>query len=176
MLTRIETAEMMDRRVEIKHHIEEGDIMKAKSLINLHYPELLDSHRDLYFKLQQQHLIELIRQQKIDQVLNYVHEQLSVDELGDLTEMERTLALLAYENPDKSPYANLMKTSHRLQLASEINDIILQDITGSVEPYKPRLVTLLKLLYWTQNELERKNIQFPKMTDLVDGAIVESRS
>lgn len=174
-LTRIETVEMMDKRVEIRHHIEEGDILRAKSLINLHYPELLDNHRDLYFKLQQQHLIELIRQQKINEVLNYVHEQLSVDELGDLTEMEKTLALLAYENPDKSPYANLLKTSHRLQLASEINDIILQDTTGSVEPYKPRLVTLLKLLFWTQNELERKKIQFPKI-DLVDGTIVDSRS
>lgn len=171
-----ETPEMMDKRVEIKHHIEEGDILRAKSLINLHYPELLDSHRDIYFKLQQQHLIELIRQQEIEQVLSYVQDELNVDESRDLTEMERTLALLAYEIPDRSPYANLLKISHRLELASEINDIILQETTGSVEPYKPRLVTLSKLLFWTQTQLEKKKIQFPKMTDLVDGTIVESRT
>lgn len=174
-LTKSETPEMMDKRVEIRHLIEEGDILKGQSLINLYYPELLDNHRNLYFKLQQQHLIELIRQQKINEVLSYVHDQLSVDELRDLTEMERTLALLAYENPDKSPYANLLHPSHRLQLASEMNDIILKETTGNIEPTKPRLVTLLKLLFWTQSELERKKIQFPKMTDLVNGTIVETR-
>lgn len=174
-LMKIETPEMMDKRVEVRQLIEEGDILKGQSLINLYYPELLDNHRSLYFKLQQQHLIELIRQQKINDVLSFVHDQLSVDESRDLTEMERTLALLAYEHPDKSPYAGLLQTSHRLQLASEINDIILQETTGNVELNKPRLVTLLKLLFWTQSELERKKIQFPKMTDLVNGTIVEPR-
>lgn len=174
-ITRLESPEMMDRRVEVRHCIEGGDILKGQSLINLYYPEFLDNHRSLYFKLQQQHLIELIRQQKINEVLAYVHDQLSIDELRDLTEMERTLALLAYEFPDKSPYSNLLQASHRLQLASEINDMILQETTGSIEPNKPRLVTLLKLLFWTQNELEKKKIQFPKMTDLVNGVIVEPR-
>ena len=159
--------ELIDKRVEIRHLIETGDILRGQSLINTHYPELLDNHRDLYFRLQQQHLIELIRKQKINEVLSYVHDQLRVDELRDLSEMERTLALLAYEHPDKSPYSGLLKTSHRLQLASEINDIILQETSGNIEPTKPRLVTLLKLLYWTQNELEKKKVQFPKVTDLL---------
>lgn len=172
-LTKVETPDMMDKRVEVRQLIEEGNILKGQSLINLYYPELLDNHRNLYFKLQQQHLIELIRQQKINDVLSYVHDQLSVDELRDLTEMERTLALLAYDQPDKSPYASLLEISHRLQLASEMNDTILQETTGNVEPNKPRLVTLLKLLFWTQSELEKKKIQFPKMTDLVNGTIVE---
>lgn len=174
--SKVETPEMLDKRVDIRHLIEDGDILKAQSLINLHYPELLDIHKDLYFKLQQQHLIELIRHQRLNDVLSYVHDQLSVDELKDLTEMEKTLALLAYEHPDKSPYAGLLQPSHRLQLASEINDTILQETVGNIEPTKPRLVTLLKLLFWTQNELEKKKIQFPKMTDLVNGTVVEPRN
>lgn len=173
--TKVETPEMMNRRIEVRHAIEEGDILRAQSSINMYYPELLDNHKELYSKIQQQHLIELIRQQRINDVLSYVHDQLSVDELRDLGEMEKTLALLAYEQPDKSPYAGLLETSHRLQLASEINDIILQETSGSVEPAKPRLVTLLKLLYWTQSELEKKKIQFPKMTDLFNGTILEPR-
>lgn len=173
--SKVETPDMLDKRIDVRHLIEVGDILKAQSLINLYYPELLDIHRDLYFKLQQQHLIELIRQQRINDVLSYVHDQLSVDELKDLNEMERTLALLAYEQPEKSPYSGLLQPSHRLQLASEINDTILQETIGNIEPTKPRLVTLLKLLFWTQNELERKKIQFPKMTDIVNGTIVEPR-
>lgn len=160
------SVELMDKRIEIRQLIEEGSILEGQSLINSYYPELLDNHRDIYFRLQQQHLIELIRQQKINEVLSYVHDHLRVDELRDLSGMERTLALLAYEQPDKSPYANLLQTSHRLQLASEINDIILQETSGNIEPTKPKLVTLLKFLFWTQGELEKKKVAFPKMTDL----------
>lgn len=173
--SRGETPEMLDKRVEIRHLIEEGYILKGQSLINLYYPEMLDNHRNLYFRLQQQHIIELIRQQKINDVLSFIHDQLSIDETRDPTEMEKTLALLAYENPDKSPYASLLQTSHRLQLASEINDTILQETTGNVESNKPRLVELLKFLLWTQSQLEKKKIEFPKMTDLVNGTIVEPR-
>lgn len=157
--------ETMDKRIEIRRLIEDGSILQGQSLINKYYPELLDNHRDLYFRLQQQHLIELIRKQKIDDVLAFVHDQLRVDELRDLSEMERTLALLAYENPDKSPYAGLLEESHRLQLASELNDIILQETSGNIEPTKTRLIDLMKLLYWTQNELEKKKIPFEKVTD-----------
>lgn len=171
--SRIETSEMMDKRIKIKQLIENGEILDAQSLINQYYPELLDSYRNLYFTLQQQHLIELIRQQKISDVLTYVHDHLSLEEFKDLNEMEKTLALLAYEKPDKSPYANLLRDSRRFQLASEINEIIIQETIGDVESSKPRLVTLIKLLLWTQSELERKKIQFPKMTDLVNGTILE---
>lgn len=166
---------LMDERVKIKQLIEGGDILNAQTLINQHYPELLDCHSSLYFKLQQQHLIELIREQKINEVLSYVHDQLSMEEHRDLNEMEKTLALLAYENPEKSPYSNLLDNSRRLQLASEMNDVIIQETIGEVESSKPRLVTLLKLLFWTQSELERKKIRFPKMTDLVNGTILEPR-
>lgn len=159
--------ETMDKRIEIRQQIENGDILSAQSSINSYHPELLDNHRDIYFRLQQQHLIELIRRQKIDEVLSYVHDHLRVDELRNLSDIERTLALLAYENPDKSPYAGLLEVSHRLKLASEINDIILQETSGQIEPTKPRLVTLLKLLFWTQSELEKKKVQFPKMADLL---------
>lgn len=174
-LAKIESPDMMDKRVEVRQLIEAGDILRAQSLINSYYPELLDNHRTLYFRLQQQQLIELIRQQKIDEVLTYVHDHLSVEELRDLGEMERTLALLAYEDPSKSPYSALLHRSHRLELASDINDTILQETTGNIQPSKPRLVTLLKLLFWTQSELEKKKIHFAKMTDLINGTIMEPR-
>lgn len=166
---KISTDAEMDNRIKIRLNIEMGNIPEGQSLINLHYPELLDNHRDLYFRLQQQHLIELIRQQKLIEVLSYVHDHMRVDEVGDLSELERTLALLAYDQPETSPYANLYDVSHRLQLASEINDIILQESSGDIEPTKPKLVTLLKYLCWTQNELEKKKVKFPKMNDFTIG-------
>lgn len=159
--------ESMDGRILVKQHIEDGEILAAQSLINTHFPEFLDFHRDIYSRLQQQHLIELIRKQKIDEVLNFVHTHLKVDDTTNLSKMEQTLALLAYEKPEKSPYSNLLEISSRYKLASEINDLILEETLGKLEPTKPQLVTLLKLLFWTQSELETKKIPFCRVTDLI---------
>ena len=68
--------EVMEKRIEIRQNIEEGNILGARTLINNHYPELLEDNHDLNFRLHQQHLIELIRRQSIDEVLNYVQDHL----------------------------------------------------------------------------------------------------
>ncbi|KAI1292218.1 Glucose-induced degradation protein 8 -like protein [Halotydeus destructor] len=162
-----EDAESLDHRIEIRTSIEDGRLVEAIKLVNKYFPELLDNKRPLYFKLQQQQLIELIRQQQVEEALTFAQEQLSVDEdYLHLQELERTLALLAFEHPEDSPYSDLLHLSHRQQLASEINEAILMEISGSVDETKPQLVTLMKLLLWTQTELERKKVKFPKITDL----------
>ena len=160
--------ESMDKRVEIRQQIEKGNILQARSLINDQYPELFEYNHNLNFRLHQQHLIELIRRQSIDEVLAYVHDQLSVGDSKDLAEMEKTLVLLAYETPNKCPYSNLLELSHRLELASEVNDTLSQITWGQIEPARPRLVTLLKLLCWTQKELDKKKIHYSKMNDLFE--------
>jgi hypothetical protein len=61
-------------------------------------------------------LIELIREGKIDDALSYSSEQLAErgeEEFGMLEELEKTLVLLAYEDPEKSPFADLMSELHR---------------------------------------------------------------
>ena len=66
--------------------------------------------------MQQQQLIELIRESKVEEALRFASEQLA--ERGEeselvLEELERTLALLAFEDPEKSPYGDLLSYSHR---------------------------------------------------------------
>ncbi|RWS28940.1 C20orf11-like protein [Leptotrombidium deliense] len=167
-----ETSALLEQRIEVRAAIEEGKVRDAIQLINRYYSELLDQNRHLYFKLQQQQLIELIREQKVEEALRFSQEQLSVDEeFLDLPELERTLALLAFDKPEISPFSDLLQVSHRQQLASEVNEAILKEQSGSAEVEKPHLVTLLKLLLWTQSELEKKKIKFPKMTDLSNAVI-----
>ena len=65
---------------------------------------------------QQQQLIELIRANRVDDALKFSTEQLS--ERGEedpavLDELERTMALLAFEEPGRSPFADLLSTAHR---------------------------------------------------------------
>lgn len=85
------------------------------------------------------------------------------------TELERTLALLAFEKPQNSPFADLLEQSHRQKVASELNAAILK--TQHCENTSPRIVSLLKLILWAQAELDKKNINYPKMTDLAAATI-----
>ena len=65
---------------------------------------------------QQQHLIELIRDKNIEEALDFAQTHLA--ERGEecpeiLTELERTLALLAFEEPENSPFGELLHPSQR---------------------------------------------------------------
>ena len=106
----------MDSRIKIRDAIQAGKITEATAMVHQMYPELLDDDRYLFFHLQQQQLIELIRESKVEEALRFASEQLS--ERGEesevvLEELERTLALLAFEDPEKSPYGDLLSYSHR---------------------------------------------------------------
>lgn len=68
------------------------------------------------FSVKQLHLIELIRAGKVEEALQFAQDQLS--EVGEsdpavLTELERTMALLAFEEPNTSPFSDLLNQTHR---------------------------------------------------------------
>lgn len=70
---------------------------------------------------QQQHLIELIRQRETEAALEFAQTQLA--EQGEesrecLTEMERTLALLAFDNPEDSPFGDLLNMMQRQKVGA----------------------------------------------------------
>ena len=65
---------------------------------------------------QQQHLIELIRERKVEAALTFAQTHLA--ERGEenetmLGELEKSLALLAFDNPEASPFGELLHPSHR---------------------------------------------------------------
>ena len=68
------------------------------------------------FCLQQQKLIELIREKNVELALEYAQSHLAerVEENPEvLSELERTLALLAFEEPETSPFGELLHPSQR---------------------------------------------------------------
>ncbi|NP_001171768.1 uncharacterized protein LOC100376325 [Saccoglossus kowalevskii] len=161
----------LDERIQIRDAIQNGRIEDAIALVNDLHPELLDNDRYLYFHLQQQHLIELIRNKRIEQALEYA--QIHLAERGEensdvLPELERTLALLAFENPESSPFAELLHPSQRQKVASELNAAILE---MENRESTPKLAKLLKLLLWSQEQLDNKKVKYPKMIDLAGGKI-----
>ncbi|XP_008067745.1 glucose-induced degradation protein 8 homolog isoform X2 [Carlito syrichta] len=167
--------ETLDERIKIREMILKGQIQEAIALINSLHPELLDTNRYLYFHLQQQHLIELIRQRETEAALEFAQTQLA--EQGEesrecLTEMERTLALLAFDSPEESPFGDLLHMMQRQKVWSEVNQAVLD---YENRESTPKLAKLLKLLLWAQNELDQKKVKYPKMTDLSKGMIEEPK-
>lgn len=73
-----------------------------------------------------------------------------------LGELERTLALLAFEEPDKSPFGDLLHPTHRQRVASELNAAILK--AEHRESTTPQLVSLMKLVMWAQDQLDQRKV------------------
>ena len=126
--------------------------------------------------MQQQQLIELIRESKVEDALKFASEQLA--ERGEeselvLEELERTLALLAFEDPEKSPYGDLLSYSHRQKVASELNAAILK--AEHSDNTQPMLAIGLKMVLWAQDELDKKRIRYNRMVDLSTGKIEHSK-
>ena len=114
----------MENRIRIRDCIQAGQIGEAIAQVHNLHPELLDDDRYLFFHLQQQQLIELIREQRVEEALRFASEQLAErgeEDAGVLEELERTMALLAFTDPNASPFADLMSDSHRQKVSSEID-------------------------------------------------------
>ena len=68
----------MDERIKIRDAIQAGRIQEATALVNQLHPDLLDSDRYLFFHLQQQHLIELIRHKNIEEALRFAQVRINL--------------------------------------------------------------------------------------------------
>jgi hypothetical protein len=166
----------LDERLRIREAIQEGRIQEAIALINELHPELLDTNNHLYFHLLQQHTIELIRAKQVAEALDFAQTHLAEKgmENGDmLPEIECTLALLAFEKPETSPYGELLQPSQRQKVASEVNSALL--LAADSRDSSSRLANLLKLLLWAQDELDSSKAKYPKMSNLVSGKLDEPK-
>lgn len=121
--------------------------------------QILDNNPLLFFHLQQQRLIEFIRAGLINEALAFAAEELAPrgEEHPDLLpELERTMALLAFDVPKAAgvaavgplaapPHvAELLSPSQRLKTAGELNAAILASQSQGREPKLPQLIKLLK--------------------------------
>ncbi|KAK9897862.1 hypothetical protein P389DRAFT_169877 [Cystobasidium minutum MCA 4210] len=92
--------ESIHNRMVIRNAIQSGDIVDAIERVNDFDPEILDNNPALYFQLQQQRLIELIRQKKIEEALIFAQEELAPrgeEHPEFLNDLESTMTLLAYD-------------------------------------------------------------------------------
>ncbi|KAJ1538946.1 Glucose-induced degradation complex subunit, partial [Nowakowskiella sp. JEL0078] len=154
----------IEDRMKIRHAVQSGQIDEAIERVNDLDPEILDTNPKLYFHLQQQKLIELIRTGRFVDALKFAQEEMAprgeenVPEFLD--ELERTMALLAFEDQSTSPVGDLLDHTQRQKTASELNSAIL---TSQCQEKDPKLSTLLKMVIWSQQQLDERVTSYPKL-------------
>ncbi|KAF5943753.1 hypothetical protein HYC85_017830 [Camellia sinensis] len=132
--------------------------------------KILDTNPQLFFHLQQQRLIELIRNGKVEEALEFAQEELAPrgeENQSFLEELEKTVALLAFDDVTNCPVGELLDISQRLKTASEVNAAIL---TSQSHEKDPKLPSLLKMLLWAQNQLDEK-AAYPRIKDLATATL-----
>ncbi|KAK8494510.1 hypothetical protein V6N12_034672 [Hibiscus sabdariffa] len=126
---------------------------------------ILDTDPRLFFHLQQQRFIELIRHGRMEEALQFAHEELAPRGLQNasfLEELERTVSLLVFKDVSNCPVRELLDESQRLKTASEANAAIL---TSQNHEKDPKLDRLVKMVIWAQNQLDEKAV-YPRQNDL----------
>ena len=103
-------------RLQIRSALRQGDVTSAIEMANDLNPETLDTSPRLFFRLQLQRLIELIRGNKVTEALDFAESELAplTDLHPDfLEELEETMALFAFEDQHASPLAHLLEPAQR---------------------------------------------------------------
>ncbi|GMP72575.1 hypothetical protein CsSME_00030554 [Camellia sinensis var. sinensis] len=160
----IDLATITDR-MAVKKAVQCGNVEDAIEKVNDLNPEILDTNPQLFFHLKQQKLIELIRNGKVEEALEFAQEELAPrgeENQSFLEELERTVALLAFNDVSNCPVGELLDISQRHKTASEVNAAILMSQSHEKDP---KLPSLLKMLVWAQNQLDEK-AAYPHIKDL----------
>ncbi|KAF9575523.1 hypothetical protein EC968_002784 [Mortierella alpina] len=163
--------ESIQDRMVVRTAIQRGQIEEAIERVNDLNPEILDTNPKLFFHLQQQRLIEYIREGRIMEALEFAQEELAPrgeENPEFLSELERTMSLLAFEVNGPSPVNDLLTPGQRQKLASELNSALL---LAQSQEKDPKLPTLLKTCWWFQQQLDER-CTYPKIKDFTKAELV----
>ncbi|CAO3596242.1 unnamed protein product [Absidia cylindrospora] len=146
----------IQERREIGHAVQSGDIDAAINLVNDLNPE---------------RLIELIRKGDDEGALVFAADEMAPrgeEHPKFLQELERTMALLAFQNTHPSPVQDLLDPHQRHKTAQELNEAIL---TSQLREPHPKLPHLLKVLTWSQEQLDERMV-YPRINDFISANLV----
>ncbi|XP_047308484.1 glucose-induced degradation protein 8-B homolog isoform X2 [Impatiens glandulifera] len=108
----------MDKRKWILQFVLDGNALKAIELTEQFAPDLLEKNKDLHFDLLSLHFVELVCSRKCTDALEFA--QMKLTPFG-----KDFMALLAYEEPEKSPMFHLLSLEYKQNVADNLNRAIL---------------------------------------------------
>ncbi|KAL9229173.1 hypothetical protein vseg_004669 [Gypsophila vaccaria] len=122
--------EDIDRRKRIMELTLNGNVLKAIELTQQLAPDLLEKNDDLRFDLLGLHFVELICSRPSCEAVEFAKKQLRpFSEVAEaqkyMAKIEDHMALLAYDEPEKSPMFHLLSPVYRQEVADKLNRAIL---------------------------------------------------
>jgi hypothetical protein len=158
---------LLNQRFLIRQLITTNQIEKAIQEINSIDKNILIENKVINFVLQRQILFNYIKENKLQEALNFAKDNLLPLSEGDeflYKELEKAMGVLAYENINDSPEKELLTDKFLEKVASKINLVVLNYLSGN-KIINLNLDLLLKLTIYVQQEL-KKEINFPIITSL----------
>ena len=158
---------LLNQRFLIRQLITTNQIEKAIQEINSIDKNILIENKVINFVLQRQILFNYIKENKLQEALNFAKDNLLPLSEGDeflYKELEKAMGVLAYENINDSPEKELITDKFLEKVASKINLVILNYLSGN-KIINLNLDLLLKLTIYVQQEL-KEEINFPIITSL----------
>ncbi|KAF8213132.1 CTLH/CRA C-terminal to lish motif domain-containing protein [Mycena galopus ATCC 62051] len=168
----------IESRMDIRDALQRGDVEGAIARVNDLNPEthsgsVMRLVNTIYFimilltstcPIHAAKLIEYIRHGQIAEALQFAQDELAPrgEESPEfLSELERTMALLAFDATPSAPtgIAELLSPAQRMKTAGEVNAAILESLSQGKEV---KLVQLLKLMHWGETMLEER-AEFPRV-------------
>ena len=149
----------------IRNLIINGKIDEAINEINNINIEILEKNPSIHFELQKQKLIEIIKQNKIEESISFAQRTLyPITQNNEklLNELEKIMSLLAFEDINQSPFKELGTVEQLKKLSSIVN---LQILSSQMQPTDLILPMVMKLLKYSQEEL-KKEIEFPEIVSV----------
>ena len=156
---------LLEKRMIIRNLIINGKIDEAINEINNINIEILEKNPSIHFELQKQKLIEIIKQNKIEESILFAQRTLyPITQNNEklLNELEKIMSLLAFEDINQSPFKELGTVEQLKKLSSIVN---LQILSSQMQPTDLILPMVMKLLKYSQEEL-KKEIDFPEIVSV----------
>ncbi|KAI8379354.1 CTLH/CRA C-terminal to lish motif domain-containing protein [Radiomyces spectabilis] len=173
---------LIDARKALYHAIVDGDIAQAFDIIDKHFPALLEQPIDdrsatstsssppqyqyIVFRLRCQQFVEIIRSSNVVEAIKFAHTHLrSMHKMfQDMT--NEVTSLIAYPDPHNSHTRHLLQEERRVELAEDVNRIVLElsnlPVVTSLQKINQQLATVqseLEQLKKTENQGSDKSIQ-----------------
>ena len=139
-------------RMRIRNAIEAGRPAEAIDQVVDVNPEIVEERPELLFRLKKQEFIELVRQNRTDEALEFAERELARRVEGDeglLRELESAMALLLFEDARSSPLGQYLSEEYTHETADLLNASILASETRAVDG-RSRLPHMLHLLLWLE--------------------------
>ncbi|XP_071703079.1 uncharacterized protein [Rutidosis leptorrhynchoides] len=161
--TSAEQLENMEKRKQILQFTLDGNALEAIHLTEQMSPNLLENNKDLHFDMLSLHFVRLICSKNCTEALEFAQDKLTpfgkvqkyVEKLEDF------MALLAYEDPYKSPMFHLLDMDYRQNVADSLNRAILANAQMPSYSHLERLIQQATVVRQCLNEELGKDVQPP---------------